>query len=367
MKKARGNNYTPACAVWEITLKCNMRCLHCGSSASKARENELTTEESLALCNDLRRIGCRGVALIGGEVFLRSDWYDIASEIKRLGMTLSIVSNGLALDEKLVSKISELEPESVGISIDGSNPYTHDYIRNVKGSFQKAIKALELLRIKSLPTSIITTLHKLNFREVPEIKNLILKKGIAWQIQTASPFGRLKRKHALSPREFYSVGLLIASLREKYSSDDLPVAGAHDSGYYSSIIPNTQLDEWRGCQAGITNLGIKSNGDVKGCLALPDEFIQGNVRDTSLIDLWKDSRSFAYNRRFKESLLSGFCARCPHSAACRGGCMSMAYNFNKKRDNPYCFYRIEKNTFISSGKPSQLGGDCVGGTKVHRE
>jgi radical SAM protein with 4Fe4S-binding SPASM domain len=350
MKKARGERYAPACAVWEITLKCNMRCLHCGSSASKARENELTTDESLALCKDLRRIGCKGVALIGGEVFLRRDWYDIATEIKRLGMNLSIVSNGLLLDEKLVSMISELRPESVGVSIDGSNPDTHDYIRRVRGSFRKAVNALGLLRSRNLPVSIITAVHKLNFRELPEIKNLILRKGIAWQIQTASPFGRFKKKHALSPREFYSVGLFIASLRKKYSSEDLPVAGAHDSGYYSSIMPNTQLDNWRGCQAGITNLGIQSNGGIKGCLALPDEFIEGNVRDISLLDLWNDPKSFQYNRKFKESLLSGFCAHCPHSAVCRGGCMSMTYNFNKRRDNPYCFYRIESNVFISTRK-----------------
>ncbi len=158
--KARGERYAPACAVWEITLKCNMSCLHCGSSASKARENELTRDESLALCKDLRRIGCKGVALIGGEVFLRRDWYDIATEIKRLGMSLSIISNGLLLDEKLVSMISDLKPESVGVSIDGSNPDTHDYIRRVKGSFRKAVNALELLRSRNLPVSIITAVHK---------------------------------------------------------------------------------------------------------------------------------------------------------------------------------------------------------------
>jgi radical SAM protein with 4Fe4S-binding SPASM domain len=324
-----------------------MKCIHCGSSASEARTNELTREETLDLCKELSKIPCRGVALIGGELFLRKDWYDIAREIRRLKMSLSIVSNGLLIDEKLAGKISELAPESVGISIDGSNADTHDYIRRVKGSFARAVNSLKLLRDRDVPVSVITTVHRLNFKELPEIKNLIFKRRIAWQIQMATPFGRFERKHALTPRQFYSVGLFIASLKSKYSVKDLPVAGAHDAGYYSGIMPNAQLDSWRGCQAGITNIGIQSNGNIKGCLSLPDEFIEGNTRERSILDIWKDPRSFGYNRAFDESSLSGFCRRCPHASTCRGGCMSVSYNFTRKRDNPYCYYRIERNTFKS--------------------
>ncbi|WXG44557.1 MAG: radical SAM protein [Promethearchaeati archaeon SRVP18_Atabeyarchaeia-1] len=343
MKMERGNVYAPACAVWEVTLKCNMRCLHCGSSAGKARPDELTTEESIRLCSDLKKIGCGGVALIGGEVFLRDDWFEIAEEVKRLRMSLSIVSNGLMIDERMATQISKLEPDAVGISIDGSNPGTHDHIRSAKGSFTKSVKALSLLKDKKLPVSIITAVHKLNFRELPEIGHMILKKDIVWQIQMASPFGRFSEEYMLSPLEFYSVGLFMASLRKKHSLKDMPVAGAHDSGYYSSVIPFRGVGDWNGCQAGITNLGIQSNGNVKGCLALPDDFIEGNVRERGLVNLWNDADSFAYNRRFKESSLSGFCRTCPHAAICRGGCLSVAYNTAKRRENAYCYYRIESD------------------------
>jgi radical SAM protein with 4Fe4S-binding SPASM domain len=303
----------------------------------------LTTEESLKLCRDLKKIGCRGVALIGGEIFLRDDWFEIAEEIKRLRMNLSIISNGLMIDERLANRISEIEPDAVGVSIDGSNADTHDQIRRVRGSFTKAVKALSILKERKLPVSIITAVHRLNFAELPEIKDMILKKDIVWQIQMASPFGRFKEEYMLSPIEFYSVGLFIASLRRKYSLRDMPVAGAHDSGYYSSVIPFPRIGEWNGCQAGITNLGIQSNGKIKGCLALPDDFIEGNVRERSIVDLWNDTDSFAYNRQFDESSLSGFCRRCPHSAICKGGCLSVAYNTNRRRENHYCYYRIEQD------------------------
>ena len=79
------NKYTPVSAVWEITLKCNMKCMHCGSSAGKARVNELTTKEALDVCEELYQLGTRLITLLGGEPFLRRDWYEIAKRIRDLG------------------------------------------------------------------------------------------------------------------------------------------------------------------------------------------------------------------------------------------------------------------------------------------
>ena len=76
----------PDITVWELTLECNLKCLHCGSSAGVKRADELTTKEALKLCHDLSDIGFKGIALMGGEVFLRKDWPIISKEIKDLGM-----------------------------------------------------------------------------------------------------------------------------------------------------------------------------------------------------------------------------------------------------------------------------------------
>jgi radical SAM protein with 4Fe4S-binding SPASM domain len=340
--KSRRKKYNSPSAVWELTLKCNMRCLHCGSLAGKARPDELTTEESLTLCKDLKKIGCREVNLMGGELFLRNDWFEIAEEIKRQKIGLSIISNGFTVDDRMASKISELEPNYVGISIDGSKAETHDYIRGVKGSYSRATNAVEFLKKKDISVTIITTVHKFNFKELPEIKNMILKKDVGWQIQMAAPFGRFQEDHMLTQMEFYSVGLFISSLRKKYNLNDLPVCVAHDFGYYSSVLPYPRWVDWDGCQAGITNLGIQSNGNIKGCLALTDDFVEGNVKDSSIVELWNGADSFSYNRQFKPSSLSGFCRDCPHSIVCKGGCLSVAYAVSKRREDPYCFFRIEQ-------------------------
>lgn len=57
--------YEPDLVVWEITLKCNLKCRHCSSSAGEARHDELSTKESLNLCDDLAELGFKGVTLFG--------------------------------------------------------------------------------------------------------------------------------------------------------------------------------------------------------------------------------------------------------------------------------------------------------------
>ena len=330
--------------VWEITLGCNLKCIHCGSSAGKARDDELTTEEALQLCNDLKGIDCKGVALMGGEPLLRRDWPLIAKEVHDLGMDLSIITNGwLACDSKVTKHMRDLSPECVAVSLDGGQASVHDKIRGVPGSFDRARLAIEHFVSLGLPTSVITTVHKLNLRELKRIRRLLVGKGIAWQIQMATPFGRLTRDYVLSKEEYYSVAMFIISTRKLYSKKKLLIAGAHDMGYYSNILPEPQVLPWRGCQAGISTLGIQSNGNILGCLALPDSFIEGNIRSKPLSDIWYSPKSFCYSRYVKQKDLGGACVSCDFRKYCKGGCCAVSYSMGGglHRD-PYCLRVIEK-------------------------
>ena len=153
--------YEPDCAVWEITLKCNLHCTHCGSIAGKTRKNELTTKEALALCDQLAEIGTKMTSLMGGEPLLRKDWQQIGLRILENGMETAIVSNGI-LVKKEIERIKKIDPKVVGISLDGLEN-THDTIRGRKGTYRKVFKAAEILRKNNIETTFITTVSKLNF------------------------------------------------------------------------------------------------------------------------------------------------------------------------------------------------------------
>ncbi|NHI84230.1 MAG: radical SAM protein, partial [Candidatus Thorarchaeota archaeon] len=257
----------PGCAVWETTLRCNLNCIHCGSAAGTARKDELSTAEALDLCVQLKSIGTQGVAMMGGEPFTRRDWPQIASRIRELGMELSIITNGFAISEGTFDKLKQIGPELVTVSIDGASSEVHDHIRGKDGSFDEAVSTLARFLEMGLPTGVITTVHKLNLQELKGIRQLLLRRGVAWQIQMATPYGRLTQEYVLSKKEFYSVAMFIAHTRESYSKSQIMVAGAHDMGYFSKLLPPVQLTPWRGCQAGISTLGVQSDGTVRGCLA----------------------------------------------------------------------------------------------------
>jgi radical SAM protein with 4Fe4S-binding SPASM domain len=333
----------PGCAVWEITLACNLNCIHCGSAAGKKRPDELSTKEALFLCEALKEIDCKGVALMGGEPLLRPDWADISKRVHELGMELSIITNGwLGQDERITQQILDLSPECVTVSLDGADPQVHDMIRGVNGSFDRAIKSLRHYAALGISTTAITTVHKLNLKDLVKIRDLLKGLGVAWQIQMATPFGRLERKHVLSLEEYYSVAMFIASTRKLYSKE-LLVAGAHDMGYFSNILPDLQVKGWQGCQAGISTLGIQSNGNIIGCLALGDDFIEGNVKDRPLHEIWNDDLSFAYSRHYKKEDMKGHCRSCEFWERCGGGCSTVSYSMTGDlHQDPYCARHIEK-------------------------
>jgi len=198
---------------------------------------------------------------------------------------------------------------------------THDLIRG-EGTWEKSVKAIELLREKEIQTTIITTVSKINIKDLPLIKDFIFKKGINWQIQTAMPFGNFKKEQMISKEEFYKSAKFIADIRKKNAFDDLPVIGAHCFGYFSEIYP---VSEWDGCWAGIYSIGITSDGGIVGCLSMGnDRFIEGDVRNESLIDIWENPNNFAYNRKFDINLLKGNCKDCKMGEICRGGCRGVS-------------------------------------------
>ena len=83
---------------------------------------------------------------------------------------------------------------------------------------------------------------------------------------------------------------------------------------------------WEGCQAGLTGFCIDSVGNVKGCGALYDEaFIEGNLRDRRLREIWCDENKFSYNRAFDVGKLTGPCKDCDLADICKGGCRASNY------------------------------------------
>ena len=336
-------------AVWEITLRCNIHCLHCGSSAdNKTRENELSTYEALDLIEQLADINCRRIVLSGGEPFLRKDWATLALRIKDLGMEVSLISNGYMVNEDIVDLLKIIEPSGVGFSLDGGCEETHDYIRGKKGVFKKCINALNICSKAGFYTSAVSSIHKKNINELDKILELLIENGVrAWQIQTATPQGRMPVDLAIDEKEFYYLAQYIAQKRVKYKNI-IDIYEADCIGYYSVLSKDFYNKKWRGCQAGMQIMGIESDGTIKGCLSLHGEdYLEGNIRKRPLKDIWEDKNCFKLNRRFSPENLTGICKDCKWGAIWRGGCSEKAKSYTgSKFGSPFCLYDYEKRNNI---------------------
>ena len=205
------NKRVPISVAFELTLGCNMGCIHCGSAAGNIRSKELTAKEWIELSRKLKDLGTQLIVFTGGEPLLRKDWFEIGQNVKDFNLNLSIISNGFLINEKMVTQFRKLDPYAVAISIDGAISKTHDSVRKIKGSFNKCIEVLQLLTKNDIPTTVVTTIHKGNIKELPKLRSMLLDRGIAWQIQLAVPIGRFPKELILSKEEFYSASMFIAS------------------------------------------------------------------------------------------------------------------------------------------------------------
>ncbi len=321
------NQYRLKNCVWEITLACCFSCRHCGSRAGRARENELSTEECLDVARQLSELGCRRVSLIGGEVFMRDDWALIIKSLTDYGISASIITNGFDFDDHIINRLREICIESIAISIDGTEDI-HDFMRQ-KGSYSRALRAVDKLNSAAIPVSVITTLNSMNIQCLEEMRSVLLQKDImVWQIQACSPMG-----NAVKTGIDYSFDhkQAIRFVEEHMYDAPLAIGVADNIGYYSesegSLRGNTSGRAYfRGCGAGLDSVGIDSIGNVRGCESMySDIFIEGNLRDRSLKSIWDDPDAFSYNRKFTNDLLTGSCAGCIYGSICAGGCRSYNY------------------------------------------
>lgn len=344
-----------AYAVWELTLACNLACVHCGSRAGLQRDAELSTAECLDLVRQLAEVGITEVTLIGGEAFLRRDWLEIAAEIARQGMDCTVTTGGYKLTRAMAERMREAGIGQASVSIDGLEA-THDRLRGKPGSWQSCWRALGHLRGAGIAATCNTQINRLTAPELPALYELLLAAGVqAWQVQMTVPMGNAADNAGLllQPHDLLAVFPALARIARRGRRDGLTLFPGNNVGYYGPyaqlLRAADQQSQWQGCQAGVSTLGIEADGTIKGCPSLPTAaYAGGNIRDRPLKDIVRGAAELNINMPAGTpegtSHLWGFCAGCEHAPACRGGCSWTAHTFFGRRgNNPYCHHRALVN------------------------
>lgn len=337
----------PAYVVWELTLKCDQACRHCGSRALRPRPDELTTVEALDVVAQLAAAGAKEVVLIGGEAYLHDGFLEIVAALAEAGIVPVMTSGGVGITPQLAREMKSAGLERVSISVDGL-AVSHQRIRQRPDGFARTLDAMAAVREAGLVLSANTHFNRINQADLEGLyAHLLAQRVASWQIQITAALGRAADAPEMlfQPWDLVDFVPRVAALKARGLKQGLLIMPGNNLGYFGpeeALLRSPHAggsDHFAGCQAGRFVLGIESDGAVKGCPSLQTEaYVGGHLRESSLAQIWNDSPQLAFRRRPPE--LWGFCASCPYARSCGGGCSFTAHAlFGRPGNNPYCHYR----------------------------
>ncbi len=317
--------FEPRWIAWEITQRCNLRCIHCRTKADINKKDSLAFKEALRILDDISSYARPTVVLTGGEPLLRKDVFDIAKYGTKKGLKMCLATNGTLVNNKICETIKESGIQVVSLSIDGSCGEVHDDFRQQKGSFDGVMRAASKLHEYNIPFLINSSFTKRNIHDVENVYRLCRElKPVAWYMFAVVPTGRAKDifEELLDGKQIEQV--LRWHLETELKEKEMIMRPTCAPYYYRLIEEEKFLNRktlkfspggFKGCVAGQFIAFVDEEENVKPC----SYFLRdaGNLKQQSFSDIWEKSEIFRNLRNYKE--YKGKCGRCKYLSVC-GGC-----------------------------------------------
>jgi Y-X(10)_GDL-associated radical SAM protein len=263
-------------------------------------------------------------------------------------MYCAIQTGGRNLTPERMQQAVDAGLNGVGVSLDGL-ANLHDRLRNVPGSFDRALDTLRRANKLGLAISVNTQIGAETMADLPALMDAIIAVGAKqWQIQLTVAMGNaVDNDHLLlQPYQLLELMPILAQLHREGLKRGLLMIPGNNIGYFGPYervwrgLGDERL-HWSGCSAGQTSLALEADGTVKGCPSLATVgFAGGNVRDLSLGEIWRTSDAIHFGRMRSTDDLWGFCGTCYYADVCRGGCTWTSHSLlGVPGNNPYCHHR----------------------------
>jgi mycofactocin radical SAM maturase len=317
----------PICLTWELTYACNLACIHCLSSSGRRDPRELSTDEAVAVIDEMRDLQVFYVNIGGGEPMIRPDFFDLVGHATTNGVGVKFSTNGSRIDPARARQLAAMDYLDIQISLDGADAATNDRVRGA-GSFATAISAMDALAAADFgPFKISVVMTRDNIPQLDGFEALAARYGAELRLTRLRPAGRgADTWHELHPQPEQQVELYHWLL-------DRPQVLTGDSFFHLNALGDESLPGLNLCGAGRVVCLIDPVGDVYACpFVLHDDFKAGSVRDEGgFARVWKESALFT---ELREPQSAGACASCGQFDACQGGCMAAKFFTGMPLDGP---------------------------------
>lgn len=348
--------------VWNITRRCNLRCIHCYSdSGDRKYSGELTTQEAKQFIKDIAEFKVPVLIFSGGEALLRDDIFDLIETAKKYKLRVVLSTNGTLITQKIAKKMRNVNIDYVGISIDGLGE-TNDRLRGKKGAFKKTLEGIYNCQNTELKVGVRFTITRHNFKEIPSLFDLIEKEEISrvcfYHLVYSGRGCNMKKDDLSHADKRKVVDYIITKATEfqrKGLKKDILTVDNHTDGVYlylkllkenpeRAVKTLELLKRNSGNSSGIGIAGVDNLGNVH-----PDQFWQddsvGNVKITPFSKIWHDENSpILKDLRNRKQLLKGKCSKCRFLDICNGNFRIRAKQVYGDiwQEDPACYLRDEE-------------------------
>jgi 12,18-didecarboxysiroheme deacetylase len=322
--------------VWNVTRRCNLRCVHCYAQADdQVRQDELTTGEGKTLLDDLAGFGSPVILFSGGEPLVRPDLVELAAYAVRLGMRAVISTNGTLITPAIAGALREIGLSYVGISLDGTRE-VNDRFRGVRGAFDRAMAGIAHCQRVGIKVGLRFTINRMNAGEIPAIFDLLEEHDIPrvcfYHLVYAGRGSELVHEDLPHEDTRRVVDLIIdrtQSLHARGKAKEVLTVDNHADGPYvylrllrerspraAEVLELLKMNEGNNSGRGIGC--VSWDGEVHA-----DQFWRhcsfGNVRNRPFSTIWTDLTNPLMARlKDKKRYVTGRCARCRWLDICGG-------------------------------------------------
>lgn len=323
--------------VWNITRRCNLRCIHCYAHArAKEQENELSTAEGMALIDDLAQMGVPVLLFSGGEPIMRKDLPELAEYAAGKGMRAVISTNGTLIDRETARVLKDIGLSYVGISLDG-NRQVNDRFRGMEGAFDKAMEGIENCKAAGIKVGLRFTINRFNADEIPGLFDLLEQADIPricfYHLVYAGRGSTLINDDVSHEETRQIIDLIMERTRELHEKgkpkEVLTVDNHADGPYLYMRLKREDPDRAAEVMELLKMNEGNNSGRGIGCVSWDgevhaDQFWRhhsfGNVRQRPFSQIWTDTSADPLLAKLKEKKkhVKGRCARCKWLDICGG-------------------------------------------------
>ena len=240
----------------------------------------MDTDVILKTVRELKEMGVFWLGLTGGEPLLNHDIVKIIEDAS-VDCTVKLFTTGCTLTRSLAEDMKSAGLCSVSVSLDHWDPEEHDTVRNYKGAYSQALKAIEIFKnIGGIHIGVSAVISKKMFNsgEVEKFISFLESLGIheAWLSETKP-----------SIESFWKDSELVSGAEK----NKLYVLQDHHNrkpGMTVNYLGHFESAQNFGCNAGHKMISIDPFGEVSPCVFIPMSF--GNVKDKAVKDIWSDMR-----------------------------------------------------------------------------